>query len=371
MNIGILLPGFSATDDDWAIPVYQHLVRALARDNTVRVIALRYPHHRQPYRIHGAIVHPLGAGAQARGRARLKLWWEAIGYLRRLHRQEPFHILHAMWADETGLIAGWVGRLLNIPTVVSVAGGELAQLRELNYGGQNSAFGRWVVGQALHSADAVVVACRYARQLIHTRGYRPRHIICIPLGIDEAIFQPKPIVKRSNHLIHVGSLIGVKDQKTLLKALAQLPHVTADIVGDGPLRPTLEAQAQALGIANRVHFVGSVHHLALADYYSRARLHVLTSLHEGQGMVTLEAGACGLPSISTDVGLLPDYPTLGFVIPRENPTALAQAIHSLLIDEQRLLDFGLSAQAFVRSHLTITHTASALQALYEALIASR
>jgi hypothetical protein len=100
MNIGILLPGFSAHENDWAIPVQLNLVRELARRADVRVLALRYPHRRGIYSVHGAAVYSLAAG-QARGWRRLAVWWYALQLLRRLHRERPFHVLHAMWADET------------------------------------------------------------------------------------------------------------------------------------------------------------------------------------------------------------------------------------------------------------------------------
>ena len=108
MNIGILLPGFSSDEHDWAIPVQLNLVREMAREDDVRVLALRYPHRRDCYSVYGAMVYSLGVG-QACGARRLALWWEALRTLRRLHREKPFDVLHAMWADETGLIAAWAG----------------------------------------------------------------------------------------------------------------------------------------------------------------------------------------------------------------------------------------------------------------------
>ncbi len=370
MNIGILLPGFSANEQDWAIPIYQHLARALHQVASVRVVALRYPHTKRPYSIYGIPVYPLGAGAWARGYSRLKLWWNALRLLRQLHQQQPFHILHAMWADETGLVAAWAGRLLSVPSVVSIAGGELARLPQIAYGAQNSAFGRWIVGQALNGASAVIAACHYTEKRVALCGYKPRRLVRIPLGINEGVFHPVFASKRANHLIHVGSLVGVKDQKTLLEAIALSPKTTLDIIGEGPLQPRLETLARALGIEHRVRFLGKVHHLRLAEHYSQARLHILTSLHEGQGMVTLEAAACGLPTISTDVGFLPDYPELGLVTPTQDPVALARGITTLLADETHRAQWGKTAQALVLSRFTIGHTVHALKTLYTELISA-
>ncbi|MFN8374031.1 MAG: glycosyltransferase [Anaerolineae bacterium] len=111
MNIGILLPGFSSDEHDAAIPVQLNLVRTMAQQHDVRVLALRYPHRRDSYDVHGARVHSFGVG-QVRGVGRLRLWLETLLLLRRLHREKPFDVLHAMWADECGLLAAaWAGQL--------------------------------------------------------------------------------------------------------------------------------------------------------------------------------------------------------------------------------------------------------------------
>jgi glycosyltransferase involved in cell wall biosynthesis len=368
MNIGILLPGFSSDENDWAIPVQLNLVREMAQHDNVRVLALRYPHRRDCYHIFGATVYSLGVG-QVRSVKRMALWWDALQTLRRLHDERPFDVLHAMWADETGLIAAWAGRWLGIPAVVSIAGGELARLDDIAYGLQRSAFSRWTVGHALRGADAVVVACSYVSALIGAAGYSipDAKIHTIILGVDTRVFQPGDYVN-GKRLVHVGSLVGVKDQVMLLRAMARLEaDVTLDIIGTGPERARLEQMAAALGILNRVHFAGGVQHADLPDYYRGAALNVLTSRHEGLGMVTLEAAACGVPTISTAVGLLPDHPAMGMTVPVGDDAALANAIEDLLTNPERRTALGQSAYQTVQERFTIQHTAATFRNLYEGL----
>lgn len=366
MNIGVILPGFSSHEDDWAIPVQLNLVRELALEDDVRVLALRYPHRRDRYWIQGAEVTSLGVGQVTRAR-RLVLWQEALRTLRRLHREKPFDILHAMWADETGLVATWVGKWLTIPTVVSIAGGELVGFADLGYGLQLGRFSRWTVGQAL-MADRVITACAYARGLIRSAGYRidESRLHTITLGVDPQIFCPDGSAFDPRKLIHVASLIGIKDQAMLLRALARLgPEITLEIVGTGPERSRLEALAAQLGVRERVHFAGDVHHLDLPQHYRRAALNILPSRHEGLGMVTLEAAACGVPTVGTTVGLLPDEPSLGAAVPVGEDEALAQAIYDLLTNPQRLLALRQSAHETALARYTIQHTAARLRILYE------
>jgi glycosyltransferase involved in cell wall biosynthesis len=364
MNIGILLPGFSSGENDAAIPVQLNLVREMARHHDVRVLATRYPHRRDVYPVHGATVHSLGAG-QVRGVGRARLWLDTLRTLRRLHREKPFDVLHAMWADETGLLATWAGRLLGVPSVVSVAGGELVGFRELNYGLQLGTLNRWTVRQALQGADCVVVACEYIRRLL--AGYRVKAVRKVVLGVDVEQFTP-PSDSSVQRIVHVAGLYAWKDQTTLLKAFARLaePHML-DIVGTGVDEARLKALAHELGIAARVNFVGAVAYNDMPLYYQRAALHVLSSRHEGLGMVTLEAAACAVPSISTAVGLLPDCPELGISVPVADDTALAQAITQLFLDETRRAALAASALKTVRERFTIQETVRQFTELYREL----
>ncbi len=374
MRVGIILPGFSSDENDWAIPVQLNLVRELAQHDEVRVLTLRYPHRRDLYTVFGAAVNSLGVG-QVRGLGRLKLWADALQTLRRLHHEQPFDVLHAMWADETGLIAAWAGRWLGIPVVVSIAGGELVGFDDLGYGLQRSAFSRWIVGQALKGADRVIAACTYARNLISQAGYQipADKIRTITLGVDAEIFTlPKSNQPPTeNRLIHAASLVGVKDQVTLLRALARLDEtVTLDIIGTGTEEKHLRTLAAELDISHRVHFLGKVEHLDLPAHYQQAALNILCSSHEGLGMVTLEAAACGIPTVGTAVGILPDYPDLGISVPVGDAAALAHAINELLNDKQKRIDRGQSARKLVEERFTIQETVRQFRALYAELIGS-
>lgn len=365
MRIGILLPGFSSHPDDWAIPVQQNLARELASTDDVRVIALRYPHHRTPYTLDGAAVYPLGAG-QVRGVGRLRLWSDALRLIRKLHRQQAFDVLHAMWADETGLVAAWAGRLLGIPVVVSVLGGELVGLREIDYGLQRSRFSRWIVGQAL-GADRVIVPGAYIYELIDQAGYRvpASKIVKLTLGVDAERFVPATTPADPHRLIHVGSLVPVKDQVTLLRAFALLdPRTTLDILGTGTEQPTLSALCAELNIADHVRFLGAVAHPDLPQHYQQASIAILSSRHEAGALTTLEAAACGLPVVSTDVGIVRDYPSIGITVPVGDAPALAHAIQMLLDDPARRQALAQSARATIERELTIQHTTAALRALY-------
>ncbi|HEX3723184.1 MAG TPA: hypothetical protein VHV31_10355, partial [Nitrolancea sp.] len=91
MRIGLVLPGFSASEDDWCIPALLDLVRTLSQIPGVHVVvfALRYPDRRASYEVYGSTVRPLG-GIDAHRSRRLGLWTRAINAIAREHRRAPF-----------------------------------------------------------------------------------------------------------------------------------------------------------------------------------------------------------------------------------------------------------------------------------------
>ena len=368
MNIGILIPGFSDGEADWCIPVYLNLVRCLAQDhqNTVRVFALRYPPRRDNYSVYGAKVYAIGGHSSTAGFRRWLLLARTVNTIIRQHRDQPFDVLHAIWADETGFAAWIAGRLLNIPVVVSIAGGELVALP--GYGLQAGRVSRWLVGQALRRADCVTGPCRYAADL--AQNIRQAEIV--PLGVDTTMFTPKiPITER--RILAVGSLTNIKGQDRLLKAVCTLPDVFLEIAGEGPLLSELQRMAQTMGIAGRVKFHGAVAHDALPKLYQSAALHVLTSHHEAFGMVVIEAAACGIPTVGFPFGVLNDFhdAAAGITVPNGDIEALSDSIHALLDDSERRSAMGKRAREFVERNYTLSSMTDAMSRVYSLSLTNR
>jgi glycosyltransferase involved in cell wall biosynthesis len=171
VRVGLVVPGFSADPHDWCIPALRNLVAWLARADDVRVIALRYPYAARRYAVFGAEVTALGGGTR-QGRDSVHVWRHTLGTLAAEHRRRPFDVLHGFWATESGALAALAGRTLGVPTVVSLAGGELVRFPDIGYGGQLSLVERLKVRLALRLASAVTAGSRY--QLALCGGPRPR-----------------------------------------------------------------------------------------------------------------------------------------------------------------------------------------------------
>jgi glycosyltransferase involved in cell wall biosynthesis len=127
-----------------------------------------------------------------------------------------------------------------------------------------------------------------------------------------------------------------KDHSTLISAAARLVRELPDlhwvIVGDGPLRRTLQQQIQHAGVSDRVHLWGPLEdaHRALAG----ADLFVLSSTSEGLGSSILAAMARGVPVIATRVGGIPDVLSGGggVMVEPQDPAALASTARRVLGD---------------------------------------
>jgi len=364
MNVGILIPGFSANEQDWCIPVYLNLVRMMARTDNIRVFTLRYPPRRDMYSIFGARVFAIGGRYDTAGVGRWLLLLRAIREVIRQHRAQPFNILHAIWADETGFAAWVAGRLLGVPVVVSVAGGELARLP--GYGLQSGRISRWLVAQALTCPDVVIAPCHYAADLIEDTNLHPQRLEIVPLGVDTALFSPSSVRANEKRLLAVGSLTRVKGHDRLLQALACIPGASLDIAGDGPLLPELRALVGSLGIGDRVQFRGAVAHDALPDLYRSAALHVLTSRHEAFGMVVAEAAACGIPTVGFALGVLNEFANAGagIAVQPGNVDALAAEIRALLDDAARRSLMGLRARSLAEARYSLESMVGGIRGVY-------
>ncbi len=375
MRIALLTPGFSAEERDWCIPALLDLVRVLAREHDVHVFALRYPHRRTIYPVCGATVHALG-GATAGGLRRLPLLTRALAAVVRQQRRAPFDVFHGLWADEPGFAAVLAGQWLGVPSVVSLLGGELVSLPDIGYGGQFSRANRWLAGQALRSAGRVTVGSA-ALQALSAGAVDADRLVALPLGVDTTLFTPQTLrvcgkpEGSAPQLLHVASLSPVKDQATLLQAFAlvaqALPGAHLRIVGDGPLRAALAAQAAALGLAAQVSFDGAIAHDRLPDLYRAADLFVLSSRYESQSLVALEAAACGCPVVGTAVGLLPELLGPQQLAPVGDAPALAAAMLRLLRDPEAGALAAADAHTRVVQRFALNQTTPALAALYQSL----
>ena len=206
----------------------------------------------------------------------------------------------------------------------------------------------------------------------------------IPFGIEsphvdatDAVLSRAHAIRREANrpiVLFVGRLVPYKGVDVLLDALSGV-DAAGLIVGDGPSRAQLESSARALGIENRVKFVGSVTDEELAAMYRACDVFVLPSVtrQEAFGVVQLEAMAAGKPVISTDlgtgVGWVNRHAETGFVVPPRDPVALREAMRRLLTDSHLQRSMGEAAMRRVRSAFTVEKMIDDTLALYREVMA--
>jgi glycosyltransferase involved in cell wall biosynthesis len=135
-------------------------------------------------------------------------------------------------------------------------------------------------------------------------GFRADRVVAVNNGVDP-MFQPGGRRSPTPLVLCVARLAPVKRQVELVEAAVvarqRVPDLQLTIVGDGPLRPALEARVAVHGAQEWVRFAGRLSHAELVAEYQRAWLVSSASLAEGWGLTLTEAAACGTPAVATDV----------------------------------------------------------------------
>lgn len=173
----------------------------------------------------------------------------------------------------------------------------------------------------------------------------------------------------------VGRLVPIKRADRFLRAavtLADVPQLRFLVVGDGEMGPELRASADAQALGERLVLAG--YRDEVVPWYHAADLVVLTSDSEGTPVSLIEAAACGLPVVSTDVGGVRDVVVdgaTGLIVPAADADALAAAIRALLADPARAAQFGAAGRVQVAERFSADAMARRHEALYRRLLADR
>jgi glycosyltransferase involved in cell wall biosynthesis len=171
----------------------------------------------------------------------------------------------------------------------------------------------------------------------------------------------------------VGNLYPVKGHAHLLRAmptvLAGRPAAHLVVLGRGALHDALRAEAEALGIGDRMHLLG--HREDVPRWLAAIDVFVLPSLSEGLPLSVLEAMAAGRPAVVTAVGGVPEVVQdgiTGFVVPPASPEALASRILALLRDTALSAAMGAAAQARIRERFSVERMTGDYRAMYRTVL---
>ena len=303
------------------------------------------------------------------------------------------HVVHShLWA--ANVIGRVAGRLSGVPVVSSVHNPD----HEPEAWGDGADVSRWKRHLSLAldrwtarlGCERMVAVSDYVGRCAGRRlKFPPERIELLYNPIDVAALATPSARGREELLADCGlgadSLVllnvgRVSPQKGLIHAVRAMPailarHPSAHLVSAGPTSDSawlerLKAEAAALGVAGRVHFLGA--RRDVTDLLRACDLFVFPSLYEGLGIALVEAMAVGCACVATGTGPIPEvvtHGTDGWLVPPGDPGALAEAVCALLDDRVRREALGRAARASALARFQPQAAADKLAAVYESVVA--
>jgi phosphatidyl-myo-inositol dimannoside synthase len=324
--------------------VAQRLASAMKSFET-RVVALDAPGAERFDSEGSLMVSRVGANAAPRGARNALL--NAVAFRAALRfRPDVTLSIHIV----TSPAAAAIRRTLGTPTVQYFYAEEIGARPKL------AAF-------AAGRADEVIAISAYTADLITATGVVPASMRLIPPGVDIPDDPTPEAIDRPTLLTVARLEERYKGHDVLVRALplvrAKVPDVQWVVVGDGSLRGGLEQQARSHGVADSIHFLGTVSDEQRNSWLRRAHLLAMPSrlpaggfAGEGFGIVYLEAGAYGKPVVAGNVGGAIDSVSdgeTGLLVDPLDPMAVAEAITGLLLDPERARLLGRAGQERAQS----------------------
>jgi glycosyltransferase involved in cell wall biosynthesis len=326
---------------------------------------------------------------QADVRLRWKAWvaaplalaagWRAA---RRVAREVHATVMHGHWIIPGGVIAAAASPL---PLVVSLHGSDV-------FVAERHAVAGAIARRTFARAGWVTACSDDLRRRAVALGADDARSEVVPYGVDAQRFRPdaqaRAKVRRTLGVggatplvFAVGRLVRKKGFEYLIDAAAQLPKdVVVVLAGDGDLRDELESRAKAIGVADRVRFVGTLLQDVVAEYLAAADIAVVPSVRDDAGNVdglpnvVMETLASGTALVATPAGGIAaviDHERTGLIVPERDPAALARAIQTLASNPTRREALATAAREMVVNRFGWSRVAERFEAAYAAAIAAR
>jgi phenylacetate-CoA ligase len=282
----------------------------------------------------------------------LRAIFRLTGYVRRLwvsaDQVDLFHVMaNSGWSWHLHAApAIWIARIKRKPVIVNYRGGDADNFfaRQMR-----------IVSFSLSMADAIIVPSNYLAGIFKKYGFSTQ---IVPNIIDLSRFVPGSAVKSTQGspiFLVARNLEMIYDNANALRAFAIIRQTYSDarllIAGSGSERGTLEQLTQQLGLSASVQFTGRIDNVAMAALIPTCDIILNPSLVDNMPISILEALACAVPVVSTNVGGIPDllqHGVTALLVGPADPKAMAQAALSLLTAPARARRIATAGHAFVQ-----------------------
>jgi L-malate glycosyltransferase len=292
----------------------------------------------------------------------------AVPALRRWAARLQPDVVHAHYLTSYGFVAASAGLS---PLVVTAWGSDVL------LSPKESALAAWLASVPLRRADAVTTVAQHMNPGVVALGAKADEVLVLPFGVDTQCFRP-PAAPRPPvpplRVISTRNFGPVYNVATVVEAVRLLhtsgTSVVLDLVGDGPLRASLQAQAQAAGLQEVTRFHGHVNHRLLAELLGSAHVYVSSAVSDGSSVSLNEAMACGCFPVATDIAANTrwlQHGHNGLLFKTADAAALAAAVAQAAADAPLREGAARLNRALIEQHANWQHTVWQMRALYQRL----
>jgi glycosyltransferase involved in cell wall biosynthesis len=300
-----------------------------------------------------------------------------IGYYRRMVKLVRKTDADLIFLHSSGYIMpAWLGRVFGKgrkPIIVRETQANHLKTRQDRF---------WLAVAMFVAKKIVFLSDAYHAEIKKKLGWfcRPPKIEVIPNGLDLEFYRPLPPATRQEFSIGMQSrLVPIKDHVTMLEAFALLLRsglpqpktLHLKIAGDGEEMRSLRGKAASLQLGDTVQFTGMLPEAELRDLLWSLDIYVHASLGETMSTAIMQAMACGLPIIASDVrgiqNMIEDGKT-GILVPVRDARAMSIAMQQLINDGTKREELGTGARRYAEEHFSANNMAAAYRALFLSVI---
>jgi colanic acid/amylovoran biosynthesis glycosyltransferase len=280
-----------------------------------------------------------------------------------------YDILHAHFGP-VGNNFRFARNILRAPLVVTFHGYDFCTFPRMQ--------GADVYDKLFETADLITVNSNYAYARVAALGCPESRLRRLPVGVNLPDIQFRTRSAETGETIRflsVARLVAIKGHEFAIRAFARvherIPNVHLDIVGDGPLRHSLEVLADELGVGNAITFHGALDNVAILRLYEVSHLFLLTSVtidgdQEAQGLVLQEAQAAGIPVIATSSGGIAEGigEGAGYLVGEWDIDMLTERMVFLASRPEVWMSMGIAGRRFVEKKFSMTELTQELLDIY-------